>query len=99
MGSVTSIEVGEKGAGGCPVGGRAWLGIAWWMNWSDNFANSMEAVGAIAGVTLVCCCSSEVTVGLASQSCCVSCYCYVPCCCCVPGCLLRALLLGRYRSI
>ena len=28
MGSVTSIEAGERGAGGCPVGGTAWLGIA-----------------------------------------------------------------------
>ena len=32
MGSVTSIEAGERGASGCPVGGMAWLGIAWWMN-------------------------------------------------------------------
>ena len=80
MGSVTSIEAGERGAGDCLVGGTAWLGIAWWMNWSNNLANPMEAVGAIAGVTLVCCCSGEVAVGLASWSCCV------PCCCCVLCC-------------
>ena len=80
MGSVISIEASERGAGGCLVGDTAWLGIAWWMNWSNKFANSVEAVGAIADVTLVCCCSSEVTAGLASRSCCVSCRCCVPCC-------------------
>ena len=32
MGSVTSIEAGERGAGGCPVGSTTWLGIVWWMN-------------------------------------------------------------------
>ena len=57
-------EVGVMGAGSCPVGGMAWLGIAWWMNWSNNLANSVEAVGVIVGVTLVCCCSGEVTVGI-----------------------------------
>ena len=61
MGSVTSIEAGERGAGGCPVGGTAWLGIAWRMNWPNNLASSVEAVGAIAGMTLVCYCSGEVT--------------------------------------
>jgi len=58
MGSVTSIEAGERGAGGCSVGGTAWLGIAWRMNWSKNLTNSVEAVGAITGVTLVCCLQS-----------------------------------------
>ena len=80
MGSVTSIEAGERGAGGCPVGGTAWLGIAWRMNWSNNLANFVEAAGAIADVTLVCCCSSEVTAGLVLWSCCVSCRCCMPCC-------------------
>ena len=79
MGSVTSIEVGERGAGGCPVGGMAWLGIAWQMNWLNNLASSVEAVGAIVGVTSVCCCGGEVTVGLVSRSFCVSC-CSMPCC-------------------
>jgi len=88
MGSVTSIEAGERGAGGCLVGRTAWLGIAWWMNWSNNLANSVEAVGAITGVSLVCCCSGAVTAGLASRSCCVSC-CSVPC----SLLLLHALLL------
>ena len=51
MGIVTSIEAGERGAGGCPVGGTGRLGIAWQMNWSNNLANSVEEVCAIAGVT------------------------------------------------
>jgi len=64
MGSVTSIEAGERGAGGCLVEGTTWLGIPWQMNWLNNLANLVEAIGAIPGMTLVCCCSSEVTVGL-----------------------------------
>jgi len=44
MGRVTSIEAGERGIGGCPVGGTAWLGIAWRMNWSNNLTNFVEAV-------------------------------------------------------
>jgi len=47
MGSVTSIEAGERGAGGCLVVGTAWLGIDWQMNWSNNVANFMEAVGEL----------------------------------------------------
>jgi len=85
--------------GQCDINWSWWEGCRWLSGRRHGLArrwilaNSVEVVGAIAIVTLVCCCSGEVTAGLASRSCCMS-YCSM-----LRALLLHALLLGRYWFI